>query len=336
MKVTSLGSPPLCEASAAHLAPWNSGLVLVADNEESGALFSFSPRRGRLTGQRALPLPPGAPRDIEALTQIGSQLLVVGSFSRNRQCEVKPARQRMMVVEFDPTGVLTEVSRIDGAAAMAAAARDVEGCLGALFVQPPPAGAREVCEALVEAERRAAAGEGCDTLDIEGAVTLPSTPARLWLGLRGPLVGTKAVLLRHVAPLEELRFDAVTLLELGGRGVRELHLDGTTVRGIAGPQGDGEGDFRLFSITAERLIPGETVSPVLHAQPLPRSSEGLAVHSDRLYVVTDGERASRNACAQAASQTSITIRTIADKPSRPPVDRKGSGAPPRPGPPDPQ
>ena len=83
----------------------------------------------------------------------------------------------------------------------------VETCLSALFVSPPPALAREVCAALLQAERQASPAR-CETFNIEGAVGVPNESGadRLWLGLRSPLVEGHAVLLRLAEPTPTASF----------------------------------------------------------------------------------------------------------------------------------
>ena len=76
-------------------------------------------------------------------------------------------------------------------------------------------------------------------MNVEGAVAVPdaSGKPRIWLGLRAPLVGKRAVLLR-VAPLgatkQRLTFDDIATIDLGGQGIRELTSSEGWIWGIAG------------------------------------------------------------------------------------------------------
>lgn len=301
--VSLLGTWPLCEASAALVAPWDPSVVLVADNEVHSEIFAFSAEEGgRLTGQRSVALPPGAPRDIEALASVGDSVLVVGSFSRNKRCEVKRKRQRMMVVQWRE-GRLEATRSVDGAAALNEAARSVSSCLSRLFGSERIPGAREVCAALVGAEKAAQAGTSCDTMDVEGAVAVDGE--RVWLGLRRPLSEGRAILLRLAPPLESFRFDRVALVDLQGRGVRELTREGDRIWGIAGPTADSREPFRLFSFPAAEL--GQQLRPTVRLDPrlLPTSSEGLVLAADRLTVVIDGDEGTEGMCRQPSGQASI-------------------------------
>jgi len=94
--------------------------------------------------------------------------------------------------------------------------------------------------------------------------------------------------LRQAGDADRFVFDAVVLVDLGGRGVRELTLDGDTVWGIAGPPEDATVDFELWRLPATALLPaarlrGERVTL------LPTSSEGLAIIDGRAFVFIDGD-----------------------------------------------
>lgn len=298
----TLGEAPLCEASAAMVAPWDSSLILVADNEERRSLFGFTAQEGVLVDQRTLSLPKGSPGDMEALARVGDRVLAVGSFSRNKRCEVKKNRARLLLVEKGETSDrLREVRTIDGGGVLASLG-DADKCLVTLFTQPAPEGAQSVCAALSAAETEAARGGACDTLNIEGAVGVSGEPDRVWLGLRSPLVDGKAILLRLTEDLDEARFDAVALIDLGGRTVRALERREGEVWGIAGPMADSEQGFQLFSLPATRLAPGARVDGVAVRGALPSSSEGLVFVGDRLHVVIDGDKGSGDACKKPARQ----------------------------------
>lgn len=326
---TTLGQFPLCEASGAVIAPWDPEQVLIADNEQR-ALFAFALENGALREQREIPLPGGAPRDIEALAQLDGRILVVGSFSRNSACEQKANRARFMWVEGDGEGGLRELSLIRNPGALHAL-EDVTECLETLFESPAPPLAREVCEALGEAERlaRTSEGEQCETLNIEAAVGLPaalssklsdsakagdgageSAAGRIWLGLRSPLVHGNAVLLRMSPGHDAFRFDQVVLLDLDGNGLRGLEVYEDTVLGISGPPSDSKEDFKLFSFPLSALQqaapkgnpPSETALQVRSLSSLPSSSEGIVVAGDHLVVVVDGKFLKGEECKKPALQ----------------------------------
>jgi len=311
----TLGEPPLCEPSAAIPAPWDGALTLVADNEVDDSLFGFELEGGSLAHQRRLPLPTKeGPRDIEALATVGDRILVVGSHSRNRLCQIRPARQRLLLARFEPESrKLLLAGAVDSSRTWASARKGMESCVAALFTTPAPAYAHRVCGALVAAEKKAREGEaGCTTLNIEGAVAVDSTSGgtpRVWLGLRSPLVEGDAVLLRLTPGLDELRFDAVALVGSGGRGIRELGRSGEVLWGILGAPDEGQDRPLLFRIPVAALAPGGRLSPA-DAASLPAASEGFVLDAGSVVAVIDGDRGSkeRATCLVSGRQIRIPLR----------------------------
>jgi hypothetical protein len=309
-----LGSWPLCEASAVLQAPWNPSLILVADNEEAGSktLFGFTLGDSGLTGQRELTMPPAdaeRPRDIEALARVGDAVLVVGSHSRNKDCEEKPKRQRLVLVRRGEGEGLETVAVLDSTTWDTAARSNHAACQQRLFTNPPPTDSEAVCRALVAAEVAADAGSGCDVLNIEGAV---GTDGRVWLGLRAPLVGGRAALLRLTTPLGEFRFDRVALLELEQRGVRELALANDQIWGIGGPTDDTAAPFALWSIALADLEAGGAIDPQILRRNLATSSEGLAIVGGRAVIAVDGDQGKTSgACGDPSRQYTLDIGELA-------------------------
>ncbi len=294
-----LGGPPLCEASALAEAP--DGSVLVADNELQDRLFRFALRDGALVEPREVPLPPGhRPRDLEALAAgPGGALWLVGSHSRDARCQVRAKRARLRWLVSTPAGY-AERAFVDGAPVLERAAFGAGTCLETLFTDPPPAGAAAVCRALVEALARS-----CRGLDVEGAVN--ADDGRLWLGWRAPLAGGRAVLVRLAEPPLALRFDAVALLDLEGRGVRALARADDALLGLAGPPEDGGGQTGLFSLPLEQLAPGASPTPALLRRDLPPSAEGLLVRGRRGVAVVDGARGTPERCEKPSLQVSFDV-----------------------------
>lgn len=296
-----LDAPSLCEASAALAAPWDPGLALVADNEIDEQLFAFSRNGERLVFRRALALPKeGRPHDTEALAAVGSQLLVVGSHGPSRSGEPKPKRARLALYAPDGAGgVLRLVRALDDAARLDAARRNVAACLAGLFVSPAPRQAEAVCRALVAGAPQV---EGATTFAGPGGAT-----PRVWLGLRTPLVEGRAVLLRLAPELEELRFDAIALADLDGRGVRELAISGDMLAGIAGHPADGGPPPRIWLSPAAELRDGATLAP-RWGETLPQGAEGLLPIPGGAIVVTDVNRAGggASACAGPARQLFVS------------------------------
>jgi hypothetical protein len=289
--------------------------VLVADNEISGGLFSFRRAGDSLVDQQTVPLPAGlAPADIEALAVADGNLIVVGSMSRNKRCEVRLARQRILVMSWEVSRQrLKPVRLIDCAEAWKKAATTVEGCLKALFTDPPPALAQEVCASIVLAEQEARPGtRDCRTLNVEGAVAVPAqSPAgreRVWLGLRSPLVGSAAALLRLTPGLDAFRFDAVALVGFNDLGIRELALAEGRLWGIAGPAGDRPGDpHSLWSLPAASLAPGARLLPDGPPVALPASSEGMDFAGGSAIALIDGDYGGDGAPACLVPGRQITV-----------------------------
>lgn len=278
-----LVAPSLCEASAAIAAPWDPGLVLVGDNEVDDQIFAFAREGERLVFRRALALPKeGRPDDIEALAAVGGQLLVVGSHGPAKSGEPRPRRARLAFYGPDGAGgSLRLVRALDDAARLDAARRDPAACLATLFVSPAPAQAGAVCRALVAAAPQ-----------VEGAAAFAgpgSAAPRVWLGLRTPLVEGRAVLLRLTPDLEQLRFDAVALADLAGRGVRELAVNGETLAGIAGDRADGGASSRLWQVSLSDVFDGARLAPSW-GEVLPDDAEGLLPLAAGAIVVVDVER----------------------------------------------
>lgn len=309
-----LGEWPLCEASAATRDPSSAGHVLVADNEHSGALFAFELGAGGLESMHSLALPGGEGlRDIEALATSGERVLVVASHSRNKECEPKDKRWQLRWLRRGPANELREESAIDSARLRARIGVSTASCLAALFGPAEPAGARVLCEALSQGERAPKAAH-CDAMNIEGAAALPDTerankPDRIWLGLRNPLVGGRAVLLRMTSDTGPLRFDAVAFIDLAGRGIRELTFRDHMLWGIAGPSADLVEPFTLFGVRASALVPGARLPVPARQRPLPPLSEGLVIDGARAIVVTDGEvgEPNRRSCERPSSQQTVVL-----------------------------
>ena len=284
-----LAAQPLCEASAILTAPWDAKLDLVADNEIDDQLYGFDLAKGVPEPKQIVQMPAKhRPEDIEALALLGDELVVVGSHSRNRDCERQPDRQRIRRLKAPQGGTVEEAGFLDSTPAWQEA-MEHEGaqCLSTLFTSPPPAKAAEVCRAFVAAEKRAEQHDGpCETLNVEGAVG--TADGRLWLGLRAPLAENRAILLRLVEGVSRLQFDRVVLLDLEGRGIRDLALAGDQLYGLAGPQEDSVAPFALFRGAAALLGGGATAVEILRRD-LVTSSEGLLVRGKRAFVVVDGD-----------------------------------------------
>ncbi len=119
-------------------------------------------------------------------------------------------------------------------------------------------------------------------LSIEGAA---SWAGELWLGVRSPVVGGEALLLKMEGdPRAALAVKETVPVDLGGRGVRDLLVHDGALIVLAGPSGGGDGEHVLYRIPA----PGS--APERLAGVLPAGAEGIARQPDgALLVVTDGD-----------------------------------------------
>lgn len=290
----------MCEPSAAVVAPWDQGVVLVGDNEVKKQLYAFTLTAGGPQFVEALDIQGGGkrPDDIEALVGLADSVLIVGSHSRNSSCEKKDDRKRMEWVRRASDGELKAVDFINSRKELEQALESEADCLETLFVDPPPPRAEAVCKALVAAEKAADDGAppcACTSLNIEGAVALPDD--RIWLGLRAPLADRKAIMLRLIPEHDELRFDRAVLVDLGNRGIRELSYDPTRRRiwGLAGPDIDRADPFRLWHLPLEALAGGDDLVGIKDDRELPTSSEALVVREGRALVLVDGDQGKGNA-----------------------------------------
>jgi hypothetical protein len=273
----------VCEASgmlATETKPGNATL-LVADDEESAHLFRFTWGAEGVRAAGTLELPRRArPSDIEALTRAPGTLFVVGSHSVSKKGRLAK-RARVVELEHSHAGAKDESVRLlrdrQHADWLALAQGDVQRC-GALFVEGARAAMPALCPALA--------------INVEGAFV--DAERRLWLGLRAPLVEGRATLLR--VRDEGPGFDRSAFVDVGGHGVRDLALDEGTLFLLTGPTSDRAEPGRLYAIESTRVTTGGRSAAGELPLVLPERSEGLAVTSTHFLVVTDGERASADAC----------------------------------------
>lgn len=305
---------PLCEASAALAVPCSSdperSCVWIADNEDAGQIFEYArDARGLLEKSPTwtIRLEGAAVGDAEALARSGDSVLVFGSHSRRSDCTRAKKRLRVARVPLGagPRPEATLVAR-SGEGDWASRLADCTSELLPVAGDGAPADlARRVCAAIRAAEEAADAASGkedCpgEAFNIEGAASIPAPrdgggrESRVWLGLRGPLVDGKAVLLR-VAPLDassgRLAFDGVALLDLRGHGIRELAPDGGWLWGISGTVRDSTEPSRLFRVALASIENGATLWDAQFSnQTLPPSAEGLVLEpgARRALVVVDG------------------------------------------------
>lgn len=308
-----LGVAPLCEPSA--VLALDDGALLLADNEggpdEDKPLWTASVADGWIQPDQNLPAWPGTPKDVEALARLGEELWIFGSFSRNKDCEPRPARRAALVAQlpsFTAAGMRPDTTRrvraADGEAEEIVAWDRIESdpaaCAAALFTEGVEAA--PVCEAIVAAARSGRPG-ACGSFNLEAAVGLPD--GSLWVGLRAPVIDQSAILLRVDTSSDNLRFSAWRPLALEGRGVRELALMGDTIWGIAGDPTEVDGReprlSALFTLPADGI---QLARPTVIREDLPSNAEGLHIGTDTILLTLDGSAGGKRDrdCEVAARQ----------------------------------
>jgi hypothetical protein len=211
----------VCEASAAARLD-SSRFVVASDELDLLTLY----RRGSAQPLSTFPHP--GVTDIEAAARIGDTIFWVTSHSLNKDGEDKPKRKVLFATRVLPSG------------ALAAAGSDYRN------LRTDIAGLLGVQEK-IEADGRVTGGLALD-LNIEGLAAAPD--GSLLVGLRGPLSGGRAQVVRIVKPFRLVglpqRFSKtlqpkVFRLDLEGRGIRSLERFGKGSRAfiiVAGPVDD--------------------------------------------------------------------------------------------------
>ena len=323
--IPRLGSHPLCEASAARFIACPDGqgeCLLVGDNEQKDKLFLLHADQilPYVIHQQSLPFGSEEIADIEALVNLSSsKIIVFGSHSRNSKCEAKKNRRRFASISITETGISIDnfvksqkitCERIFGTQA------NSQSLLHAICREIEQAEEQaKVIEKKLEDEeiKSKEARLLCNKVapfNAEGALALAKNDStNIWIGLRSPLLSAHpdspeysnlAILLR-LKNLSEYSFDNITLLDLGGRGVRELIHDGDWIWVVAGPPLDQVEPFQLWRFRASALVPEAIINPELIAT-LPPSSEGLAINGKTAYVLIDGDIGDSESHCQASSR----------------------------------
>jgi len=311
----TLGQYPLCEASAALLIACPDGkgeCLLVGDNEQEKELYLFSVKDQKpdSSTQRIFDLPNGVEiSDIEALAGISDdKVLAFASHSRNTRCEIKPKRHQFGKVNLSKAKKTDVVDTLrskkvtckhlfdkraaDMDAAMKAAceAIDTADLLSTLIDDAVQA------KKLTEDEAKATCN-AVKAYNAEGAVAISTSKGTdVWIGLRAPLLPAhpsqpekkNLVILLHMKDPSAYTFDRVAFLDLGGRGIRDMSSDATSIWVIAGPAEDRAEPFELRRFPKSALDKTQVIdSEFIRA--LPSSSEGLAISGKTAYVVIDGD-----------------------------------------------
>lgn len=168
----------------------------------------------------------------------------------------------------------------------------------ALLGQPAFTPDLTTCPACIQARGRAPNRGG---LNVEGAAVWDG---RLWLGLRAPLEGDRALLLQTDAdPSKPTAFTVTRAMpvDLGGLGVRELVPWKQGLLVIAGPVDDAAVAHQLWWLASPDAAPQRL--PV----DLPPGTEGIAPTGDGLLLVTDGDGKPGSTCAKPATWQRLKV-----------------------------
>jgi hypothetical protein len=292
-----LGGHPVCEASAALFVPCpgESGreCLLVGDNEERQRLFLYPFDDGKLAiaERREVDITPLLASeeeyelsDIEALARLSDgEILVHGSYSRNKNCARRKKRRRTLGLKLGPDGA--------SAGRIGVLRTSKGGALGEAFGRRPGGDLALVAEAVRAGEDAADAGRCDQAFNLEGAVVISSgAKDEVWVGLRRPLVNGHAALLRQDLAAGRLSFDEARLVDLGGEGVRALSLADGQVWGLsARPGGAHALPFVLWRFPRAALDGASPISVEAVAD-VPGSAEGLAISGSRAVIVIDGDQ----------------------------------------------
>ncbi len=324
----SLGGYPVCEASAAALVDCPDGeadqCLLVGDNEKEKHVYLYGVDADNgeftLTKLRKFALKSLLPveedkkfriEDIEAIAPLSNgEVVIYGSHSTNKACKIKNQRLRFAQGRLDTDGIAQEdippVQSHDlTCEALFGEDRDMLQETVCKVIESGEAQA-EFARQLEKKSQKEAACSAAAALNLEGAVAVSD---RVWIGLRAPLVGGWAVLLRQVEARDAFAFDAVALLDMNGNGVRELTLADETIWAIAGPAVDRPEKHALWRFDAGELTHGARIRPV-HAGPLPASSEGLAIHQGHALVLIDGEKSDQDGAEECLRISTYTVRKL--------------------------
>lgn len=316
----TLGQYPLCEASAALLVacPDRKGECLwVADNEQGKELYLFPVKDQKLdSGKQSnfdLHLR-GTEEisDIEALAGVsGDQILAFASHSRDSKCEVEKIRHQFgkMSLSKAKTEVVDTLLNKNVTSENLVDNNDMNASMKAAcdMIDSADAKATQIDDdrkksKLPKEEAKEAAKKSCNAVNpynAEGAVAIHDSKGKtdIWIGLRAPLLPAhpsqpakkNLAILLHMKDLTAYTFDRVAFLDLGGRGVRDLSSDATSIYVIAGPPEDRKEPFELRRFPKSVLDKTDVINTEL-IQTLPSSSEGLAISGKTAYVIIDGDK----------------------------------------------
>lgn len=227
-----------CDGSAAVALDANH---FVAANDDENSLRVY--RIGKSESVAEIDLNPvlkpekkdsGKPKevDIEAAARIGDRIYWLASHARDSKGDEEISRQHFFA---------TEISRTNGA--------------NAPSVLPPTRSYPHLLKhliALLPELNSKDPPEEKEGFNIEGIAATPE--GELLIGLRNPRPAGRAIVVRLADPGVIVaddravpQFGSTARLDLGGRGIRSIERIGDRYVIVAGPFGDGDNDFALYS-----------------------------------------------------------------------------------------
>ncbi|AFD24571.1 beta strand repeat-containing protein [Deinococcus gobiensis] len=255
------------ESNASSAQALDADTMLVAD-DEFNALRLYSRSQSGLplasfdfSSQLSLPDAANPELDLEASTRSGDRLYWLGSHSNSRTGKVRANRYRLFATDLSGSGAgatLSFVGHYDNLRADLIAWDNAGGHgLGAKYLGLDASAATGV---VPEAED----GSG---FNIEGLSFAPGSATTALLGFRAPnepATARRAALIVPVTNFTALvtgtatkaTFDPPVLLDLGGRGVRELKCNASGCLILAGPASGG-GNFALYTWSGDRADPAQ-------------------------------------------------------------------------------
>lgn len=172
--------------------------------------------------------------DVEAAARVGDRIYWLGSHARDSGGDKESSRHRFFA---------TDVGKASGAPPFILRPKmaDVD-LLKELIAQLPGLPLKDAAKLPPEDEKG---------FNIEGLAAAPG--GELMIGLRNPRPGNRALVIPFANPTAVIddgatpRFGTSERLDLGGRGIRSIDRVGERYVIVAGPFGDKDNDFALFT-----------------------------------------------------------------------------------------
>ncbi|BAU63806.1 hypothetical protein STA3757_11740 [Stanieria sp. NIES-3757] len=310
-----LGAYPFCEPSALikiNCPNQDGNCLLVGDNEVNDSVFVYPIDSEKFNSdtQQIIAFDNFKIKDLEAIASLNNhQLILFGSHSRNTKCSVKKSRKRFVVAEI-VRNRLKPLKQVEAKFKLNSQKLFSKDIINQNKI------IQAVSQAIDSAEQAADLAEGnfelcqqINSFNIEGVVAISnsSNTNNVWVGLRSPLVKFQEknwAILLHLKNLNQFQFDVVALLDLQGRGIRELTFNNNFIWGIAGGPEDDLDNFFLWNFPVELLQANPTIEPKI-IKSLPSFVEGLAIVDSKAYFVIDGDLGDSNSQCQIPGKYQI-------------------------------